>query len=68
MQHIHLDKTYSLLSGKNVLILLELFKLLDIHEKMELNGAYKIKLHGDIYNVSTLQQYTCKVAEHLTES
>ena len=40
LQHIHLDKTYSLLSGKNVLVLLELFRLLDIHDKMQLNGEY----------------------------
>ncbi|XP_013394434.1 EF-hand calcium-binding domain-containing protein 9-like [Lingula anatina] len=37
LQHLHLDKSYSLLTGRNVKIILEIFKLLDIHGKMCLN-------------------------------
>ena len=38
LQHIHLNPTYSLLSAKNVVILHEIFKILDLHEKGLLNG------------------------------
>ena len=41
---IHPDKTTCLLSGKNVKILLEIFKILDIHNKGGLNGKLSCQL------------------------
>lgn len=38
LQYLHLDQTYSMLAGKNVKILYEYFKLLDVHEENSLNG------------------------------
>ena len=38
LDHLHLDKTYSLLSGVQVRLLYEVFQLLDIHESGDLNG------------------------------
>ncbi|XP_072027578.1 EF-hand calcium-binding domain-containing protein 9-like [Amphiura filiformis] len=37
MQYLHLDKTYSMLTGKNVKLLMEFFKLLDVHMETSLN-------------------------------
>ncbi|XP_020903964.1 EF-hand calcium-binding domain-containing protein 9 [Exaiptasia diaphana] len=37
LRYMHLDKTYCLLSGKNARIVLELFRLLDVHNEMALN-------------------------------
>lgn len=37
LQFLHLDKTFSLLTVKNATILLEFFKLLDVHNKGALN-------------------------------
>ena len=35
---LHLDPSYSLLSVRNVALLLELFKALDVREEMALDG------------------------------
>lgn len=42
LQMLHLDQTYSMLAGKNVKILYEYFKLLDVHEENSLNGNHNI--------------------------
>ena len=62
LQYIHLDKTYSLLSGKNVRLLLEMFKMLDIHDKMELNGKLK-KTDFFIYQLYTFIAKYLKVIQ-----
>lgn len=38
LQLLHLDQTYSMLAGKNVKILYEYFKLMDVHDDNSLNG------------------------------
>ncbi|XP_064623043.1 EF-hand calcium-binding domain-containing protein 9-like [Lineus longissimus] len=38
-KNIHLDRTYSLLTSNNVQVMLEIFKLLDIHGDMTLNDV-----------------------------
>ncbi|XP_071792852.1 EF-hand calcium-binding domain-containing protein 9-like [Asterias amurensis] len=59
LHFLHLDKTYSMLSGKNVFILQEYFKLLDVHNEESINDIQFYQfLHavcdlnrGHIYNV-----------------
>ncbi|XP_038065472.1 EF-hand calcium-binding domain-containing protein 9-like [Patiria miniata] len=53
LQCMHLDKTYSMLSGKNVYILLEYFKLLDVHGEMSLND---IQFYNFLHAVTDLSK------------
>ena len=48
LHFLHLDKTYSMLSGKNVFILQEYFKLLDVHNEESINGKQTIQIKWNI--------------------
>lgn len=38
LSYLHLDESYSLLSGRNVNMVLEFFKMLDVRGEMALDG------------------------------
>ena len=40
LNYLHLDQSYSLLSGRDVSVVLEFFKALDIRGEMALDGIY----------------------------
>ncbi len=40
LDYIHLDQSYSLLSGRDVSVLLEFFKALDIRGEMAIDGEH----------------------------
>ncbi|XP_044182048.1 EF-hand calcium-binding domain-containing protein 9-like [Acropora millepora] len=39
LKYMHLDRTYCLLTGRNVRIILVLFRLIDVHDEMALNDV-----------------------------
>ncbi len=61
LQNFHLDRTYSLLTGKCVRVLLEYFRLLDLHGTMTLNGKWT-ELQSHSVNNRHLETHSCNYA------
>ncbi|XP_071946780.1 EF-hand calcium-binding domain-containing protein 9-like [Antedon mediterranea] len=53
LQYLHLDKTYCFLTAKNVKIVLEYFKLLDVHDQMAIND---IQFYTFMHHVTNLNK------------
>ena len=60
LSHMKLDQSYSLLSARDVSVVLEFFKAMDVRGEMALDGRKKSKLpHGDLCLYSCY--YYCSV-------
>ena len=57
LQYLHLDKTYSLLTGRNVNVIYDLFMLLDIHGEEALNDVQFCAFLKTITDLNTTQIY-----------
>lgn len=57
LQYLHLDKTYSLLTGRNVKVIYDLFMLLDIHGEEALNDVQFCAFLKTITDLNTTQIY-----------
>ena len=57
LKHIHLDKTYSLLSGRNVKVIYDLFRMLDVHEEECLNDVQFCAYLKSVTDLSINQIY-----------
>ncbi|EDO46223.1 predicted protein, partial [Nematostella vectensis] len=58
LRYMHLDKNYCLLSGKNARIILELFRLLDVHDEMALNDIQFWSFMRSATDLSKSEIYT----------
>ncbi|RMX51813.1 hypothetical protein pdam_00021959 [Pocillopora damicornis] len=57
LKYMHLDRTYCLLTGRNVRIVLELFRLIDVHDEMVLNDVQFCAFMKTATDLSTNQIY-----------
>ncbi|XP_073229559.1 EF-hand calcium-binding domain-containing protein 9-like [Porites lutea] len=57
LKYMHLDRTYCLLTGRNVRIILELFRLIDVHDEMALNDVQFCAFMKTATDLSTNQIY-----------
>ena len=57
LQFVHLDKNYSLLSGRNLKVIYDFFTLLDIHEEQALNDVQFCAFLKTITDLTTTQIY-----------
>ncbi|XP_074610299.1 EF-hand calcium-binding domain-containing protein 9-like [Acropora palmata] len=57
LKYMHLDRTYCLLTGRNVRIILELFRLIDVHDEMALNDVQFCAFMKTATDLNTNQIY-----------
>lgn len=57
LQHVHLDKNYSLLSGRNLKVIYDLFMMLDMHGDNALNDVQFCAFLKSITDLTTTQIY-----------
>ncbi|XP_071500989.1 EF-hand calcium-binding domain-containing protein 9-like [Diadema antillarum] len=58
LQHLHLDKTYSMLTGKNVKTLKEYFDLIDVHEEKSINDIQFYQVLSSMTDLKRNQIYS----------
>lgn len=58
LQHLHLDKTYSMLTGKNVRTLMEYFDLIDVHQDGSINDIQFCLVLGAMTDLKRNQIYS----------
>lgn len=57
LQYVHLDRNYSLLSGRNLKVIIDLFAMLDIHGENTLNDVQFCAFLKTITDLKTVQIY-----------
>ncbi|XP_003728906.1 EF-hand calcium-binding domain-containing protein 9-like [Strongylocentrotus purpuratus] len=57
LQHLHLDKTYGMLTGKNVRTLMEYFDLIDVHQDGSINDIQFCLVLGAMTDLKRNQIY-----------
>ncbi|XP_068759570.1 EF-hand calcium-binding domain-containing protein 9-like [Montipora capricornis] len=57
LKYMHLDRTYCLLTGRNIRIILELFRLIDVHDEMALNDVQFCAFMKTATDLNTNQIY-----------
>ena len=62
LQFVHLDKNYSLLSGRNLKVIYDFFTLLDVHEEQALNDVQFCAFLKTITDLTTTQIYKVSIS------
>ena len=62
LQYVHLDKNYSLLSGRNLKVIYDFFMILDVHGENALNDVQFCAFLKSITDLTSTQIYKVSIA------
>lgn len=58
LQYMHLNRTHSLLTGRNVRIIFDLFSLIDVHDDLSLNDVQFFAFLNSVTDLTESQSYS----------